>query len=194
MLLLTVPGRVKSVLCTTLCLIWLLKRRTHTFWRYSGEICKNTTGPLSLEILCMKEVSRLFISQQCPLLLKGICKSFMHNYPGRSAKCVLKKQHVICNTQSLWVTLWTTRQLVCVLCVCPSLEPLFALFLSTCVHVYVLAYPPIKQTYHLSADSGLQWVDQISSDSNQVAIVSLHLVVLPHVTGNAAVWFDQLEL
>lgn len=42
-------------------------------------------------------------------------------------------------------------------------------------------------TYHFSADSSLQRVDQLSSDYNKVVVVSLHLVELLHIGSDATV-------
>lgn len=75
---LTVPGLVKSVLCTTLCLIWLLNRRTHTLCRYSGEICKSTAHQFySFKMLC---VDRGRKSSVCPCLTALSYSYKVHEY------------------------------------------------------------------------------------------------------------------
>lgn len=56
-----------------------------------------------------------------------------------------------------------------------------------CAYVRVFVYHTVELTYHFSADGGLQRVDQLSSDPNQVVVVGLHLVELSHVARDASV-------
>lgn len=78
-LVLTVPGRVKSALWATLCLIWQLNRRAYTLCRYSGENCWKSKKHLALSV----EDSELWTKR--PLRSDAYCHQWCRliSRPGR---------------------------------------------------------------------------------------------------------------
>lgn len=177
------PGEV-CALHHTLSHLAAEQANTHILQVLWGDLQKQGTFPWALKY-CLCEKSRVLQVYSSFPNIKIFSYIFSIHFAHQKISCWRSHAHHWTLNMQIWGFLSCVHT-----------------FFSNLCHTYGLRIccmsdrmcPTISLPYHLSADCGLQWVDQLSSDSNQVMVVSLHLVELPYVAGDAAIWFSQLEL
>lgn len=178
------PGEV-CALHHTLSHLAAEQSNTHILQVLGGDLQKQGTLPWALKY-CLCEKSRVLIVYSSFPLFIYIFNPFCASKDFLVAARMHTTGLWICKFWGVFFPLCTHSFLTCAV--------LMDFVSVACLTECVLVCPTISLPYHLSADCGLQWVNQLSSDSNQVMVVSLHLVELPYVAGDAAIWFSQLEL
>lgn len=181
------PGEV-CALHHTLSHLAAEQANTHILQVLGGDLQKQGTLPWALKY-CLCEKSRVLIVYSCFPNIKIFSYIFSIHFA---------HQKIFLLALACTPLNFEYANLVVFFPVCTHSSLTCATLMDSvsvaCLTECVLVCPTISLPYHLSADCGLQWVDQLSSDSNQVMVVSLHLVELPYVAGDAAIWFSQLEL